>query len=217
MKHSSNVVGNSNDEKNFPHKLLLTNTQVSKLRKAFANNSSANIKLSKTQLHKIGQSGGFLGRLLGPLLKTGLLLIGNVVKPLAKSVLIPVGLTAVASAVDATIHKKMFVADGPLDLASRTTTLIILNEEMNDIMKIVKSLEESVLLIKRVSETIKNEAKEQRGGFLAMLLGTLSASLLGNLLTVKGTIVTSQGCGANMPGRGTIRADEGTIRTSQDF
>ena len=67
---SSNVVGDSNDEINFLHKLLLTNTQVSKLRKAFSNNSSANIKLTKTQLHKIGQSGGFLGRLLGPLLKT---------------------------------------------------------------------------------------------------------------------------------------------------
>ena len=66
--------------------MLLTNTQVSKLRKAFANSSSANVILSKTQLHKIGQSGGFLGRPLGPLLKTGLPLIGNVLKPLAKSV-----------------------------------------------------------------------------------------------------------------------------------
>ena len=80
---SSNAIGNSNDEYNFPHKLLLTNTQVLRLQKAFANNSSANIKLSKTQLHKIGQSGGFLGRLLAPLLKTGLPLIGNVIKPLA--------------------------------------------------------------------------------------------------------------------------------------
>ena len=68
FKISSNVVGDSTDENNFPHKLLLTNTQVSRLRKAFANNSSANIKLSKTQLHKIGQEGGFLGRILGPLL-----------------------------------------------------------------------------------------------------------------------------------------------------
>ena len=75
MKISSNGVGDSNDENNFPHQLLLTNTQVSKLRKAFANNSSANIKLSKTQLHEIGQSGGFLDRILGPLLKTGLSLI----------------------------------------------------------------------------------------------------------------------------------------------
>ena len=108
MKISSNIVGDSDDENNFLHKFLLTNTQVSKLRKAFANNSSANIKLSKTQLHKIGQSGGFLGRLLGPLLKTGLPLIGNVLKPLAKSVLIPLGLTAAASATDAAIHRKMF-------------------------------------------------------------------------------------------------------------
>ena len=108
MKLSPNVVGDSNDENNFLHKLLLTNTQVSKLRKAFANSSSANVILSKTQLHKIGQSGGFLGRPLGPLLKTGLPLIGNVLKPLAKSVLIPLGLTAAASATGATIHKKMF-------------------------------------------------------------------------------------------------------------
>ena len=84
---------------NFPHKLLSTNTQVSKLREALASNSSANIKLSKTQMHKIGQSGGFLGRLLVPLLKTGLPLIGNELKPLAKSVLIPLGLTAAATSV----------------------------------------------------------------------------------------------------------------------
>ena len=100
LKISSNVVV---DENNFSHKLLLTNTQVSRLRKAFANNSSANIKLSKTRLHKIGLSGEILGRLLGPLLKTGLLLIGNVRKPLAKSVLIPLELTAAASATDAAI------------------------------------------------------------------------------------------------------------------
>ena len=119
--------------------MLLTNTQVSKLHKAFANNSSTNIKLSKTQLHKIGQSGGFLGRLLGPFLKTGLPLIRNVLKPLAKSILIPLGLAAAASATDAAIRKKMF--------GSATTTLIISNEEMN-IMKIIKSLEEPGLLIK---------------------------------------------------------------------
>ena len=76
LKISTNVVGDSNDENNFPHKLLLNNTQVSRLHKAFANSSSANIKLSKIQLHKIRESGGFLGRLLGPLLKTGLTLIG---------------------------------------------------------------------------------------------------------------------------------------------
>ena len=90
LKISSNVVGDSNDENTFLHKLLLTNTQVSKLGKVFANGSSANIKLSKTQLHKIGQTGGFLGRTLGPMLKTGLPLIGNILKPLAKSVLITI-------------------------------------------------------------------------------------------------------------------------------
>ena len=103
---SSNVVGDSNDENNFPHKLLLTNTQVSKLCKAFANGLSTNIKLSKTQLHQIGPSGGLLGRLLGPLLKTGLPLIGNVLKSLVKSILMPLGLTAAASTTDAAIHRK---------------------------------------------------------------------------------------------------------------
>ena len=90
-------------------------------------------------MHKIGQSGGFLSRLLGPLLKIGWLLIGNVLKPSAKSVLVQLGLTA-ASATDAAIHKKMF--------GSSTTTFIISNEEMNDIMKNIKSLEEFGLLIK---------------------------------------------------------------------
>ena len=107
MNLSSNVVGDSNDENHFPHKLLLTNTQASRFCKAFANGSSANVRLSKTQLHKILLSGGFLGRFLGPLLKTGLLLIRNVLKQLAKSVLIPSGLTAAASATDAAIHQKM--------------------------------------------------------------------------------------------------------------
>ena len=106
LKLSSNVVGSSNDENNLPHKLLLTSTQVSKLHKAFANGSSANIKLSKTQLHKIGKSGGFLCRVLRPLLKSGLPLIGNVLKPLAKSILIPLRLTTEASPTDAAIHKK---------------------------------------------------------------------------------------------------------------
>ena len=136
LKLISNVVGNSMMEKIFRksyfYKLLLTNTQVLKLRKIFSNNCSPNIKLSNIQLHKIGQSRGFLGSLLGPLLKTGLPLIGNVLKPLAKSVLIPLRLTAVASATDAAIHRKMF--------GSGASTLVISNEEMNDIMEIVTSL-----------------------------------------------------------------------------
>ena len=168
------------------HILLLTNAQVSKLHKAFANGSSANIKLSKTELHKTGQSVG----ILGPLLKTVLPLIRNLLKPLAKSALIPLGLTTPAATTNAAIHKNMF--------GSGTRTSIISHEPMNDIMKIIKSLEESGLLIKGVSKTIKNEAK---GGFLGMLSGTVGASLLGNLLT----------------GKGTIRAGEGTIRADQDF
>ena len=102
-------------------------------------------------MHKLGQSGGFLGTLLEPLLKTRLLLMKNVHKTLAKSVLIPLKLTAIASVTYAAIHKNMF--------GSGMTTLIIFNEEMNDIMEIVKTLEESGLLIKGVSKTIKNKAK----------------------------------------------------------
>ena len=104
LKLSSNVDGENNDDISFWPKFLLTDTQLSKLRKAVANGSSANIKLSKAQVNKTGQSGGFLGRLLGPLLKTGFLLIKNVFKPLTKSVLIPLGLTAAASLTDAAIH-----------------------------------------------------------------------------------------------------------------
>ena len=95
-----------------------------------------------------------------------------------------------------------------LPLASRMTTLIISNEEINDIIKTVKSIEESGLLIKGVSEIFKNEAREQKGGFFGMLFGTLCASLLGNLLTGKDTITA---------GEGTISAGEETIRASQDF
>ena len=94
------------DETNFPHKLLSSNRQVSNLRKAFADKSSTDIKLSKTQISKMIQSGGFLGRLFGPLLKTGLSWMKNVIKQFAKSALIPLGLTAAASAADAGIHLK---------------------------------------------------------------------------------------------------------------
>ena len=128
-------------------------------------------------MHKIGQSGDFLGRLLWPLLKSGLPLIGNVLKPLANSVLTPLGSPLAASVTDASNHKKMF--------GSGATTLIISNEEMNDVMKIVKSLEESGLLIKSISERIKTEAKVQKEGFLSMLLGTLGTSLLGIYKQVK--------------------------------
>ena len=106
LRLSSNMIGNPKDETNFPHKLLLTNRQVANFRKAFANKSSTDIKLSKAQSSKMIQSGGFLGRLLGPLLKTGLPLVKNVIKPLAKSIVISSGLIAPASAADPGVHKK---------------------------------------------------------------------------------------------------------------
>ena len=133
------------NESSFFHRLLLTNRQVSNLRKSFANNSLTDIKLSKTQLSKM-ISRGFLFRLLGPSLKTGLPLIKNVIKALAESVLIPLGLTAAASAADAGIHKKL--------LGSRNTTLIVSNDEIDDIIKIVKSLENSGLLLEGIIETV---------------------------------------------------------------
>ena len=105
LRLPSNMIGNFDDKTNFPHEFLLTNRHVADLRKAFANNSSIDIKLSKTQLSKMIQSGGFPGRALGPLLKIGLSLIKNVIKPLAESSLIPIGLTAATSAADARIHK----------------------------------------------------------------------------------------------------------------
>ena len=121
----------------------------------------------------------------------------SVIKPLAKSILIPLGLTAAASAADAGIYKKI------LGFGHNNMTLIISNDEMDDILKIVKSLENSGVLLKGVSETIQHGAKEQRGGFLSMLLGTLDASLLGNVLS-KG-----------MSGRGVIRAGEGATRAGE--
>ena len=186
---STNIIGDSNDENNFLHKLLLTNTQVSRIRKTFLNGSSAYIKLSKTHLHKIGQSGGFLGLLL----KTGLSLIGSILEASAKSVLIRLGLMGAASATAAAIQKTIY--------GSGTTALIISDEEMKDIMKIVKYLEDSGLLIKSVIEKNKNQPKEQKGRSLSMLLETLGASLLGDLLT----------------GKGRIRAGKGTIRAGENF
>ena len=193
MRLSSNMIGV--DETNFFYKLLLTNRQVANLHKAFAGKSSVDIKSSKAQISKMIQSERFLGRLLGPLLKTGLPLMKNVIKPLAKSVLIPLGLTAAASAADAGIHKKI--------LGSGTTTLTISNDEMKDIIKIVKSLEDSSLLPEGVSKTIQNKAKEKRAGFFSMLLGRQGANLRGNILAGKGI---------NRAAEGAIRAGYGNKR-----
>ena len=200
LRLSPNMIGDSNDEANFPHELLLTDRQVSSICKAFSNNSSVDIKFSKTQLSKMIQSGGFLGKLLGPLLKTGLPLIKNVITPLAKSVLILLGLTAAASAADAGIYKKILGS-------GNNTTLIISNKDMDDLIKIVKSLEDSGLLLKGVTESVQNEVKEQNGGFLSMLLGTLDASLLVNHLTGKG--INKKCKGIHRAGEGIVRAGKG--------
>ena len=180
--------------KYLPHELLLTTRQKTKLRNAFNNNMSTDLKLSKAQISKIIQSGGFLGSLLsklaGPLMKVAI--------PLAKNILAPLGITAAASAIDAGIQKKMH--------GSGAATLIISNEEMNDIMKIVQALKDSNILLKGVTKAIKSETKEQKGEFLSILLGSLGASLLGNLLSAKGIVRAGSG---NKKEKGIVRAGYG--------
>ena len=185
------------DGNDVPYELLLTTRQKTKLRNALSNNISTDLKLSKAQILKIIQSGGFLGLLLsklaGPLMKIAI--------PLAKNVLAPSGITAATSAIDAGIQKKIN--------SSGTTTLIISNEEMNDIMKIVQALEDFNILLKGVTKTIKNETKGQKGGFLSMFLGTLGASLRANLLAGKGIV----GSG-NKKRKGIVRAGYGRPSSS---
>ena len=142
-----------------PHELLLTPRQNTKLRNALNNNSATDLKLSKTQIKKLIQSGDFLGKLLsklaGPLMKVAM--------PLAKNVLAPLGLTAAISAIDGSIQKKIHGSGIKLIIEE-------IIEDMQDIIKIIKELENSDILLKGVSKTIENEIKEQRGGFLSMLL-----------------------------------------------
>ena len=135
--------------------MLLTTRQNTKLRNALNNNSATDIKLSKAQIKNIIQSGGFLGKLLsklaGPLKKVAM--------PLAKNVLAPLGLTTAMSAIDGSIQKKIHGSG---------VKLIIEQEDMKDITKIIKSLENSGILLKGVSKTIESETKQQKGGFLNM-------------------------------------------------
>ena len=126
------------------------------------------------------QSGGFLGRLLVPSLKTGLPLMKSLIQPLAKIGINPLGLTAAVSGADAGIHKKILGS-------GHNTTLIISNDETEDILKILKSFEDSGLLL-GINEIIKNGSKEQKRGFFCMLLGTLGESVLGNMLAGKGVV-----------------------------
>ena len=141
------MVGNSDDETNFPHKLLLTNRQPLSLRKAFNNHTSTDIKFSKAQLN-------------------------------------------------AAINKKILGS-------GNHTTLIISINDMQDLLKTVKSLEDSCILLNGITEIEKNEVKEQKGGFISMFLGTFGASLLADLLK------------KNLSGRGVIRAGERTIRAGE--
>ena len=121
------------------------------------------------------QSGGFLGRLLGPLLKSGLPVMENVIKPLAKSVLIPLRLTAAAQQQIQEYIKKLGLGNNNIGSGNNNNAILtVSNDEMKKIIEIVKSLEDSGLVFKKVSETIQNEAKEQRDVFFSMLLGTLS-------------------------------------------
>ena len=168
-----------------PHELLLTTRQNTKLRNAINNNLATDIKLSKAQITKLMQSGGFLGKLLSKLADP----LMKVAMPLAKNILAPLRLTGAMSAIHGSIQKKMHGSG---------VKLIIEQEDMNDIIKIIEALEK--ILLKGVTKTIENETKEQRGGFLSMLLGTLGASLLGNLLTGKGMM---------RAGEGIVRAGEG--------
>ena len=178
---------------------MLTTRQNTKLRNAINNNLATDIKLSKAQIKKLIQSGGYLGKLLsklaGPLMKLAM--------PLAKNVLAPLGLTSAMSAIDGSIQKK---------INGSGVKLIIEQEDMNDIMKIVEALENSSILLKGVTKTIENETKEQRGGFLGMLLGTLGASLLVNLLT-GGKGIIRAGDGIVRAGDGIVRAGEGSKKT----
>ena len=170
------------------HELLLSTRQNTKLRNAINNNLSTDIKLSKAQIKKLIQSGGVLGKLLsklaGPLMKVAM--------PLAKNVSAPLGLTAAMSGIDGSIQKRYMVLEDMNDTRQ---------EDMNDIMKIIEALENSDILLKGISQTTENETKEQRGGFLSMLLGTLGASLLGNLLSGKRKM---------RAGKGIVRAGEGS-------
>ena len=166
------------------------------------------------------QSGVFLGRLLGPLLKTGLPFIKSDIKPLAKSVLISLGLHAAASAADAGIHKNILGSGyRPSSSAWRnnTTILIVSNNEIQHIIKIVKYFEESGLLLRGVTKTVQNEIKEQKGGFLSMLLGTWGASLLGNPLTGKGINGAGKGKGINRAGEGVLTVGYGSRSSKMYF
>ena len=159
------------NKKKLPHELFLTTRQMTKLRNKIGNNMSANIKLSKAQLKKTAQSGGFSARLLCRFLP-------KLIKPaisVGKNILVPLGLSAAMSGIDRAIQKSMF--------GYGITTLKIGNKEFSDMMKIIKVLKDHGVSLKGITKAAQNEVKSQRGGFLSILMGTLLASLLGDILS----------------------------------
>ena len=171
--------------------MTLRNNEIKHIMKVIESLENRGILWKGTTAKITSQKEGFMN-FVRPFLTAGLPLMKSALTPLAKSVLIPFGLSGGTSAADAAIQKKIYGSGCLLELALHTTALIISIEEMEDIMEIVKSLEKSGLLIKEISETIKNEAKEQKRGFLSMLLGTLAASILGNAFAGKGVIRADQ-------------------------
>ena len=196
------MISNTANEVNFLHKSVLTNGKIPSLCKTFTYNLSANMKLSTTHFSKKIHVGEFPGINIGTLMKAGLPLIKNIIKPLAKSLPVPLRLTAAAPPPDASFPQ--------IILVSRTTPLTISNKEKEDIKKIIRYFEEFDLLIHYVSKRIKNETSEEKGGFLGTLLCRLDTSLLVTMLTRKGVIKT---------GERVIQACERTIsnRAVQDF
>ena len=196
------MISNTANEVNFLHKSVLTNGKIPSLCKTFTYNLSANMKLSTTHFSKKIHVGEFPGINIGTLMKAGLPLIKNIIKPLAKSLPVPLRLTAAAPPPDASFLQ--------IILVSRTTPLTISNKEKEDIKKIIRYFEEFDLLIHYVSKRIKNETSEEKGGFLGTLLCRLDTSLLVTMLTRKGVTKT---------GERVIQACERTIsnRAVQDF
>ena len=181
------------DVNDLPSELLLTTRQKTELINEFNNNMSTNLKLSKTQISKIIQSRGFLGSLLSKLLIYSLM---KLAVPLANNILVPLQITAAASALDARIQKKIHDSGCPpstMKVGSGTTTLIISNKDINEIIKMVQVLDDSNILLKGVTETITNENKEQRGGLLGTLVGTLGSILLESVLPGKGIVRAGYG------------------------
>ena len=183
------------DGNDLSRELLLTARQKTKLRNALNNNMSTDINLSKAQISKIIQS-----RVFRIIIKKTSRSINESSSSFGKNILAPLGITAAASAIDAGIQKKIH--------GSGTTTLIISNEVLNEAMKIAEAFGDSNILLKGVTKTVKNEKKNKKEGFLSILLGTLGASLLGNLLAGKGIVRVSSD---NKKGKGIVGAGTGKV------